>query len=68
MSHLKEIRIKRNLSQIQLARYSGVSIRMIQNYEQGTKDINKAAAITVYRLASALGVTVEQLLESEVLS
>lgn len=68
MTHLKEIRIKRNFSQSELAEFSGVSIRMIQSYEQGAKDINKAAAITVYRLASTLGVTVEQLLESTVLS
>ena len=40
---------------------------MIQSYEQGTKNIDKAAAITVCRLAIALGVTVEQLLESEVI-
>lgn len=68
MAHLKEIRTKRNMSQSELSGFSGVSIRMIQSYEQGTKDINKAAAITVYRLACALGVTVEQLLESTVLS
>lgn len=68
MTHLKEIRSKRNFSQSELADFSGVSVRMIQNYEQGTKDINKAAAITVYRLARALGITVEQLLDTTVLS
>lgn len=68
MSRLKEIRTKRNYSQSELARISGVSVRMIQNYEQGTKDINKAAAITVYRLARALSITVEQLLDTTVLS
>ena len=42
------------LSQSDLADKSGVSVRMIQNYEQGTNDINKAQVITVLQLAEAL--------------
>lgn len=36
---------------------------MIQSYEQGAKDINKAQAITVYKLSKALNVKIEDLLE-----
>ena len=36
---------------------------MIQKYEIADKDINKAQALTVYKLAKALEVTVEDLLE-----
>lgn len=43
------------LSQSQLAEKSGVSIRMIQYYEQGKNDINKAALETVIALADVLG-------------
>jgi transcriptional regulator with XRE-family HTH domain len=50
-------------TQKKLAELSGVNIRMIQYYEQGVKDINKAQVITVYRLAQALGCTVEDLIE-----
>lgn len=60
---LKEKRQQAGLSQSQLAERSGISFRMIQHYEQGVKDLNKAAAITVYNLAQALGCTVEDLVE-----
>lgn len=63
MSNLKIIRQSNKLSQTQLAELSGVSVRMIQNYEQGNKDINKAQVITVYKLAEALKVSVEDLIE-----
>ena len=62
-TNLKLIRIMSGLSQAKLAEASGVNVRMIQHYEQGSKDINAAAALTVYRLAHALECTVEDLLE-----
>lgn len=62
---LKQIREARGLSQAKLAEASGVNVRMIQHYEQGVKDINAAAALTVYRLAQALDCTVEFLLETK---
>lgn len=42
---------------------SGVNVRMIQYYEQGVKDINAAGALTVYKLAKALGCAMEELIE-----
>jgi len=63
MTNLKRIRKASDLSQTKLAELSGVNIRMIQHYEQGVKDINAAAALTVYKLAQALACTVEDLLE-----
>lgn len=65
MTNLKRIREARGLSQAKLAEESGVNIRMIQHYEQGVKDINRAQAITVHRLAQALDSMVEYLLEIE---
>ena len=50
-------------TQKKLAEESGVNVRMIQHYEQGVKDLNRAQAITVYRLAQALDCKVEDLLE-----
>lgn len=65
MNNLKRIREERGLSQTKLAEESGVNIRMIQHYEQGVKDLNRAQAITVHRLAQALECKVEDLLETE---
>lgn len=63
MTNLKRIRQANNLSQSQLAEKTGVNLRMIQNYEQGFKDINKAQAITLYKIAQVLDCTIEDLLE-----
>lgn len=63
MTNLKKFREATGLSQAKLAEASGVNKRMVQYYEQGVKDINAAAALTVYRLAQALNCTVEDLLE-----
>ena len=63
MSNLKMWRQRRGMSQAQLAKASGVSIRMIQYYEQGKNDINRAEALSVYRLAQALVCSMEALLE-----
>lgn len=63
MSNLKKIREGSGLSQNKLADKSGVNARMIQHYEQGVKDINKAQVGTVYKLAKALKVNIEDLIE-----
>lgn len=51
------------MTQAELARQSGVSLRSIQMYEQRNKDINKASVETVYRLAKVFNSSVEELLE-----
>lgn len=56
-SRLRLIRERVGLSQSQLAKISGVSVRMIQKYEQADRDISKASGETLYRLALALDVT-----------
>lgn len=57
-------RQSKRFTQSKLAEESGVNVRMIQHYEQGVKDINRAAALTVHRLAQALDCKVEDLLET----
>jgi DNA-binding XRE family transcriptional regulator len=51
------------LSQAKLASLSNVSLRSIQLYEQKNKDINKAQAETLYKLANLFGCNIEDLLE-----
>lgn len=63
MSNLKDIRLKMGISQSELSDASGVNLRMIQNYEQGAKDINKAQGITLYKIAQILKCNIEDLLE-----
>lgn len=62
-TNLKRIRMAYGCSQSELAEKSGVSLRSIQMYEQRNKDINKASVDTVFRLAKALGCTIEDLIE-----
>lgn len=51
---LRFTREEAGISQAELAKRSGVNKRMIQHYEQGFKDINKASVITALKLAEAL--------------
>lgn len=62
MNNLKKIRTEKGMSQSDLAEASGVSVRMIQHYEQGVRDINKAEALSVLKLADALGCEVRDIL------
>ncbi len=62
-TNLKRIRTVYGLTQAALAERSGVTLRSIQMYEQRHKDINKASAETLYRIARVLGCTVEDLIE-----
>ncbi|MBR4656524.1 MAG: helix-turn-helix transcriptional regulator [Oscillospiraceae bacterium] len=65
MSKLKAARERRGLTQKELARLADVSPRMVQNYEQGRADINRAEVLTVKRLADVLRVKIEDLIEDE---
>lgn len=63
MNRLKHYRTRLGLSQARLAEEAGLSLRTLQDYEQGRKPLEKAAAITVLNLARCLGCTVENLIE-----
>ena len=62
MTNIQHYRKSRGISQSELARQAGVNLRTLQDYEQGRKPINQAAAVTVHKIAKALGVTVEDLI------
>ena len=62
-TNLKRIRTSYGCTQAELAKLSGVTLRSIQMYEQRNKDINKASAETLYRIAKVLGCTIEDLVE-----
>jgi transcriptional regulator with XRE-family HTH domain len=62
MNKLKKVRLMYGLSQKELAERSGVSLRLIQAYEQNYKDINKASVMNVLKLAAALDCGVKKIL------
>ena len=62
-TNLQTLRKSLGLTQAELARRARVSLRAIQQYEERSKDINKAQAISLYRLAGELGCSMERLLE-----
>ena len=67
MKNLKRYRTASGMSQSQLSNASGVSLRSIQCYEQGVKDINRAEGLSLFKLSKALGCRMEQLLELDAL-
>lgn len=62
-TRLKEKRRLYGLSQSELSRESGVSLRSVQMYEQRRKDINKAQIESIASLAKVLGCRAEDLME-----
>ncbi len=60
---LKRFRMLRGMSQNELAIRADVPIRQIQLFEQRQRDINKAQAITVFKLSKALGCDMKDLVE-----
>ena len=60
---LKRLRQTAGLSQSDLAERTGLNLRTLQHYEQGSKDIRRAAGETLLVLARALGTSIESLLD-----
>lgn len=63
MNNLKRIREQCGLSQSRLSKLSGVNLQMIQKYEQGVKDINRAHVDTLYKLSYILCCDIPDLME-----
>jgi transcriptional regulator with XRE-family HTH domain len=57
------MRLYAGMTQAALAQKAEVSLRSVQMYEQRRKDINKAQAETLFRLAAVLGCREKDLLE-----
>ena len=63
MNKFKKIRVQQGLSQSLLSKKANVSLSSLQAYEQGDRDLNKAQAETVYKLAKALNCKMEELID-----
>ncbi len=64
---LKELRESKGLTRKEVAERSGISLRSLQDYEQGHKEIAHAKGETLYRLGMTLGCSVEELLNEYML-
>ena len=62
-SKLKVMREMRELTQREVAELSGVSFRMIKDYEQGQRDINGAKLLTLLKLCAALRCRLEDIVD-----
>lgn len=62
-NRLKSYRKAIGISQKELSEISGVNIRTIRAYEQGSKDLNNAGAMTVYQIAKSLKLNIDDLIE-----
>lgn len=51
---LQEARHKAGMSQGQLAQAAGISVRVLQDYERGARDISGAKLATLLKLCNAL--------------
>ena len=63
--NLEKIRREADLSRKKLGELSGVNFRVIEQYEQGRRDINTASVAIVRALAKALNVPIEKILDDE---
>ena len=64
-TRLQKIRKARGLTQKELSELSGVSLRMIQLYEQRQNDINQASGQTINNLSRALCCNFYEIMEIE---
>lgn len=51
---LQHVRQTAGMSQSQLARAAGISVRVLQDYERGARDISGAKLATLLKLCNAL--------------
>lgn len=65
VSYLQKYRKMAGISQGELAKRTGIPVKTIQQYEQRRKDINKAQAEYVFKIARVLRCRPEQLLEMD---
>lgn len=61
---LKEKRIEAGLSQSQLAEKTGLNVRTIQHYEQGSKIFDHARIDTILKICVALNCKLEDVIDN----
>lgn len=65
MGKLKDKRMEMGLSQSQLAKKSGVKLRVLQHYEQKTKNFDHARIGTILKICLALNCKISEVMEDK---
>jgi len=65
MTNLRRIRLKKELTQKELATLTNIKLSTLQKLDKGSNNINKASVDTVLALARILNCSIEDLLEDE---
>lgn len=65
MVKLKEVRQAKGWSQSKLAENTGLNVRTLQHYEQGSKIFDHARLDTILKCAIALDCKIEDLIDNE---
>lgn len=65
MVKLKEKRLEAGLTQSQLAEKTGLNVRVLQHYEQGSKKFDHARVDKILRVCIALNCKLEDIIEDE---
>lgn len=60
---LEEERHRAKLTRKELSEITGISIRTIEAYEQQKNNINQASVITVKKIATALKIPIEKIID-----
>lgn len=61
---LKEMRQVKGLSQSQFAKKTGINLRTVQHYEQGSKNFDHARIDTILKTCIVLNCKLEDILEN----
>ena len=61
---LKEMRQAKSLSQSQFAEKTGINLRTVQHYEQGSKNFDHARIDTILKTCIVLNCKLEDILEN----
>lgn len=64
---LKQIRVSAGLTQLELSNMTGINLRTLQYYEQGSKKIEHAKLETILKLCVALNKEISEIIDDDAL-
>lgn len=64
---LKQIRVSAGLTQLELSNITGINLRTLQYYEQGSKKIEHAKLETILKLCVALNKEISEIIDDDAL-
>lgn len=65
MNKLKEVRLSKGLTQKQLAESANINVRVLQHYEQGSKNFDHARIDTILSVCNILECQLSDIIQNE---